>query len=233
MSLSTSKPRLLDLFCGAGGAAMGYHRAGFEVVGVDIEPQPHYPFEFHQADALDMLREVLHYRRVHGVSGFDAIHASPPCQAYSDLQKQNKREYPRLVEPVRALLEVVRLPYVIENVEGAPLINPVRLCGSGFGRRLQRHRLFECSGFFAMGVGCAHGAFAADLPALRSTASGSRFVGVYGTGGGAAKDIEVWREVMDVPWMQTKAEVAEAIPPYYTEHIGGYLMAALTAERAA
>lgn len=132
--------RLLDLFCGAGGAAEGYRRAGFEVVGIDIEPQPHYPFEFHRGDAIELGYELL------GRGGFVAVHASPPCQAWSDLAYRTGRSYPELIEPVRALMQWYKLPCVIENVEGAPLINPITLCGVMFkGLRVLRHRLFECS----------------------------------------------------------------------------------------
>ncbi|HEY5176310.1 MAG TPA: DNA cytosine methyltransferase [Terriglobales bacterium] len=121
---SVRKPRLLDLFCCAGGAGVGYSKAGFEVVGIDIDPQPHYPLPFIQADALT-LDETF-------IASFDAVHASPPCQAYSDLAKRNgnAHEWPRLIEPIREILIRSRLPYVIENVDGAPLINPVVLCGT-------------------------------------------------------------------------------------------------------
>lgn len=122
------KPRLLDLFCCAGGAGVGYSRAGFEVVGVDNKPQPDYPFSFIQADALKLDPKF--------VTSFDAIHASPPCQSYSDLAKRNGNgnEWPRLIEPVRKILTKTGLPYVIENVDGAPLLHPVILCGTMFPR---------------------------------------------------------------------------------------------------
>ena len=144
-----SKPRLLDLFCGAGGAAMGYARAGFEVIGVDIKPQPHYPFEFILTDVLGI---ALAY-----FGGFDAIHASPPCQAYSALRRLGKQgARPELIEKVRYRLAYSKVPYVIENVVGAPLIAPIRLCGSSFGLKVQRHRLFECS-FAMLAPPCQHG----------------------------------------------------------------------------
>jgi DNA (cytosine-5)-methyltransferase 1 len=204
------KPRLLDLFCGAGGAGMGYHRAGFEVVGVDINSQPNYPFEFHQADAL-----------IWPLEGFDAIHASPPCQAFSDLRHRTDGEYPDLVAATRERLLLTGVPYVIENVEGAPLINPVRLCGSAFGlgangRQLRRHRLFE-SNVPIMVPSCQHR---------------GQPVGVYGTGGGGQMTRgykgtpEEYREAMEIDWA-TRAEIAQAIPPIYAEFIGGYLMGAL------
>lgn len=207
-----SKPRLLDLFCGAGGAAMGYHRAGFEVVGVDIKSQPHYPFEFIQADAL-----------TYPLDGFDAYHASPPCQRYSTMTKKwgRSNNHPDLIGPVREKLQAIKVPYVIENVEGAPLINPVMLCGSmfrlGSGKyNLRRHRLFECSwGILFPPASCNHKGLA--LP-------------VYGHAGGKSNrdglqfpGTDAWREGMGIDWMTGK-ELAEAIPPAYTEYIGKYLM---------
>ncbi len=138
------KPRLLDLFSGAGGAAMGYHRAGFEVVGVDIAPQPHYPFEFIQGDALLYLQAVPWLR---DLSRFDAIHASPPCQAYSQASAQwdsrlGADRHPDLLPEVRMLLEATGLPWVIENVPSSPMSNYVVLCGSSFGLGVRRHRWF-------------------------------------------------------------------------------------------
>src|SRR5690606_26563980 len=122
--------RILDLFCGQGGAAVGYHMAGFEVIGVDIDPQPRYPFEFHQGDALEYLAK-------HG-GEFDAIHASPPCQAYSRATTSGTRgNHPRMIAPLRSALGILGKPYVSENVEGAPLISPVRLCGSMFDLEAQ------------------------------------------------------------------------------------------------
>lgn len=126
--MSARKPKLLDLFCCAGGASVGYGDAGFEIVGVDIDPQPHYPFKFIRADALTLDPDFI--------ASFDAIHASPPCQAYSDLAKRNRNahQWPRLIEPIREILVRSGLPYVIENVDGAPLVNPVVLCGTMFPR---------------------------------------------------------------------------------------------------
>jgi DNA (cytosine-5)-methyltransferase 1 len=204
---------LLDLFCGAGGASVGYHRAGFEVVGVDIEPHPEYPFEFHQADALDF-----------DLFGFDAIHASPPCQAYSDLRTMTTTAHPALVEPVRDALKATGTPYIIENVEGSPLHSPLMLCGASFGlgatcadgvyRPLRRHRLFE-STVWLMGPGCA--------------CSGRQPVGIYGTGGGGqmtrgykATRAEA-KEALDIDWMRHE-DIVQAIPPAYTEHIGYQLI---------
>jgi DNA (cytosine-5)-methyltransferase 1 len=131
--------RLLDLFCGAGGAGMGYHRAGFEVVGVDIKPQPRYPFEFHRADALEYLNQ--HWRE------FDIIHASPPCQFYSRATKMNgtKHNHPDLLQPTIDALDATGKPYIVENVPGAPMKNYLMLCGTMFGLRVFRHRLFVTS----------------------------------------------------------------------------------------
>ncbi len=128
--------KLLDLFSGAGGAAMGYHRAGFDVVGVDIKPQPRYPFEFHQADALE-------YVAAHGHE-FDVIHASPPCQRYSRATRMSGTEenHPDLLQPSIDALEKTGKPYVVENVPGAPMKNYLMLCGTMFGLRVFRHRLF-------------------------------------------------------------------------------------------
>jgi DNA (cytosine-5)-methyltransferase 1 len=222
----SSRPRLLDLFCGAGGAAMGYHRAGFDVVGVDIEPQPHYPFEFIRADAMDFVAICTEY----GTLDFAAIHASPPCQAYSDLRFIAATGHPALIGPVRDLLEATRLPSVIENVEGAPLWNYITLCGTSFGLscdsgELWRHRRFEAIGFdWSLFVPqCAH----------RQRA---RVLGVYGGGAecrvrdgrpvkrrGFHASVGEAREVMGIDWM-TGAELSQAIPPAYTEFIGAQLV---------
>jgi DNA (cytosine-5)-methyltransferase 1 len=221
------KPRLLDLFCGAGGAAMGYHRAGFEVVGVDINAQPHYPFEFHQADALTFPLE-----------GFDAIHASPPCQAYSITRNAHNREHPDLVPTTLDALTASGLPWVVENVVGAPLPDPLTLCGSMFNLTaddhylgapvwLKRHRLFASSAFLMAPGPCRH-------------LHGVRVGGVYGgawsknrtidptikrTGGYAPPD-DVQRVLMGIDWM-TRKELNQAIPPAYTEWIGRQLLAAI------
>ena len=121
----TAKPRLLDLFCGAGGAAMGYYRAGFDVVGVGIKPQPRYQFEFHQGDALE-------YCAAHGYE-FDVIHASPPCQAYSVTKSIHNNDHPALVDATRDVLIATSNFYVIETVVGAPLRNPLMLCSGVCG----------------------------------------------------------------------------------------------------
>jgi DNA (cytosine-5)-methyltransferase 1 len=197
------KPRLLDLFCGAGGAAMGYHRAGFEVVGVDIRPQPHYPFEFHQGDALTW-----------PLDGFDAIHASPPCQAYSitrNLPWIDRSKHWDSIPPTRTVLADATVPWVIENVVGAPL-DGVMLCGQMFGLRngdkpVYRHRLFE-SPVFLMAPG--------HPKHFEAIQSGHQTRGRIKAG--------VSTEGID--WMTT-VEASQAIPPVYTEWIGQQLMRAL------
>jgi DNA (cytosine-5)-methyltransferase 1 len=215
-----SRPRLLDLFCGAGGAAMGYHRAGFEVVGVDIAPQPRYPFAFIQADALTF-----------PPGGFDAIHASPPCQRYTIAQnaRGNAGAHPDLVAAVRGLLIATGLPYAIENVQRSPLRNAVTLCGTSFGLgaegfELRRHRLFECS-FPVLVSPCVH-----SLPAapVFGHGAGRDFMRRYGRGFNA----KAKADAMGIGWM-TRDEVSEAIPPAMTEHIGHYLMAELNVRAAA
>jgi DNA (cytosine-5)-methyltransferase 1 len=220
----TTKPRLLDLFCGAGGAAMGYSRAGFEVVGVDIKPQPHYPFEFHQGDALTWSLE-----------GFDAIHASPPCQAYSATKTiwNNPGKHPELVVPTRERLKQSGLPWVMENVPGAPMQNPMILCGTMFGLvcdgwELRRHRLFETSGFFALVPECRHGGAVLGVYGGHAR-DRRRTLGVYGNGGtnreprGAKATIAQAKTIMGIDWMTT-AEISQAIPPAYTQFIGEQLM---------
>ena len=205
--------RLLDLFCGAGGAAMGYHRAGFEVVGVDINPQRHYPFEFHQADALEFCRE-------HGTE-FDVIHASPPCQAYSitgNLARSQGHNASKvdLIQPTRECLRASHLPYVIENVPGAPLVFPIMLCGSMFGLKVRRHRLFE-SNANMLARECDH-------------KTQGRPVGVYGSrnddipcGGRTARTLEEAQLAMGIDWMPW-SKLVLSIPPAYTEFIGKQLM---------
>lgn len=205
------KYRLLDLFCGAGGAGMGYHRAGFEVVGVDLAPMKRYPFEFHQADALE-------YVAAHGQE-FDVIHASPPCQAYSTTYAlPNVGEYPALVESVRVLLLATGKPYVIENVPGAPLDNPLLLCGTMFGLPLIRHRLFECRPpiWFPPGpCQCAH-LYTNSSRAMSSFAKGATAITVASNNYPLADG----KIAMGIDWVKNRGELSEAIPPAYTEFIG-------------
>ena len=219
------RPIILDLFCGAGGAAMGYARAGFEVVGVDINPQPHFPFEFIQADWRDPLTVLPELWENDG--RFYGVHASPPCQHYSTMTKKWGRQddHPDLIEAVQIALRSLSdgdrfVPYVIENVVGAPLDDPVMLCGTMFGLEsqgygLQRHRIFESNVWFFPPAMCHH-----SLPALP----------VYGHAGGRSRrdgltfpGTDAWREGMGIDWMTGK-ELAESIPPAFTEYIGQQIL---------
>lgn len=197
---------------------MGYHRAGFEVVGVDINLQRRYPFEFIQADAMTF-----------PLDGFDAIHASPPCQRYSAITRVHGDavvdSHPDLVAVTRARLVEVGVPYVIENVVGAPVQALLLLCGTMFeGLEVQRHRIFEGSVPFYGPASCNHSGFA---------------VPVYGHSGaganrgrererGRTNGVDDWSRAMGIDWMTGK-ELAEAIPPAYTEYVGVHLMEALRA----
>lgn len=219
--------RLLDLFCCAGGAAMGYHRAGFEVVGVDVALQPRYPFAFIQADALSLDMRFIR--------SFDAIHASPPCQRFSDLAKRNGNAdaWPDLVGPIRDLLVASGLPYIIENVEGAPLIDPVMLCGTMFPElRVLRHRLFESN---IQLTAPPHGkhplVFTMDKRKAHYGKLNEWTSPVQVTGGGNCSKAAA-ADAMGIDWM-TKNELNEAIPPAYTENLGRQLMAHLQSRRIA
>ena len=197
---------------------MGYSRAGFDVVGIDIKPQPHYPFEFIQADALEYIAQ-------HGAE-FDAIHASPPCQRYSVCTPTAyKDNHPDLIGVTRYALLTTGKPYVIENVENARslLVNPLKLCGSMFGLNLWRHRYFELNGLWLMSpASCNH----LELPVLisgttrRSIEKGGRF----------EFTTQQCRDAADLQWM-TRTEMDEAIPPAYTEFIGAHLLRVIEAQR--
>lgn len=194
---------------------MGYHQAGFDVVGVDIAPRPRYPFEFVQADALSLDPAF--------VASFDAIHASPPCQAHTSMKTMpDAREHINLIPGTRALLKASGLPYVIENVVGAPLIDPVRFCGSMFGlgakgAQLRRHRDFETNWLLMSPGTCKH-----TTPTI----------GIYGEGCRDSRrkhdktipefTVIDGRAAMEMPWA-TLAELCEAIPPAYTRFIGAQL----------
>lgn len=227
----SERPRLLDLFCGAGGAARGYHDAGFEVVGVDIKRQPNYPYEFICEDATKFLDSFWHPYPVWKISDFDAIHASPPCQSFTAYRRKGHGvgvDYPDLIAKVREDLEDTGLPYVIENVPGAPLDNPVQLCGSSFGLDVRRHRLFE-SNVPMMVPPCDHSWQTPRFPGATNREPLSR----------STVEIGVWRIPLDVQhwamgidWM-TLEELSEAIPPVYTAHVGSYLMAAVQARAIA
>lgn len=215
------KPRMLDLFCCAGGAAVGYSRAGFEVVGVDITPQPNYPFEFILADALSLDANFI--------DSFDAVHASPPCQSYSDLAKRNANGdmWPRLIEPVREMLLRSGLPYIIENVDNAPLLNAVTLCGTMFpGLRVLRHRLFEANFEIIPPPHKKHPkvhTFDRRKSHFGQTDEWKDFVQV--TGGGNCT-LAAARDAMGISWM-SKSEINEAIPPAYTQFVGETLLSQL------
>lgn len=209
------RPRLLDLFCCAGGAAMGYHRAGFDVVGVDNKPQPNYPFNFVQADALTLAPSFL--------EGFDAIHASPPCQIHSITAKlhENSKGHLDLVPQTRAMLIASGKPYIIENVPGAPLIRPIMLCGTMFGLRVFRHRLFECSFWMLTPPHAAHRGTTNSSRTYSTFSSGADMICVAGNNfrreDGAA--------AMGIDWHARREEIAQAIPPAYTQFIGAELLA--------
>jgi DNA (cytosine-5)-methyltransferase 1 len=221
--------KLLDLFCGAGGAAMGYHQAGFdEIVGVDHLPQPRYPFEFVQVDAFEYLAEYG--------QEFDVIHASPPCQCYVGWVAVNRargkvKNHPDLIDKVRQALQRADKPYVIENVQGAPLETQIILCGHSLGLlRLARHRHFESNVMMMGAPRCTH----------RKTLE--TIIGVYGKRpdghrvahrewkfSRTASSIKEAQEIMGIDWM-TWDEIKEAIPPAYTEWIGKQLLRILEAE---
>ncbi len=220
-----SGPRLLDLFCGAGGCAVGYARAGFEVVGVDIAPQPRYPFEFHQADAL-----------TYPLDRFDAIHASPPCQGYSAMRCLpwlRDKDYPMLIEPMRERLAGSNLPWVIESVERSPLgkagYRAILICGWALGLTLYRHRRFESNAFL---LAPPHQRHPEVIWAGRKL--GSRYhesAGVTGAfvsvAGQNGPRLTVAQTAMGIDWM-TRDELTQAIPPSYTEWVGRQLIMALT-----
>jgi DNA (cytosine-5)-methyltransferase 1 len=226
MMSHAARPRLLDLFCGAGGSAVGYNRAGFDVVGVDSAPQPRFPFAFVQADALE-------YLAAHGHE-FDAIHASPPCQAhvlgFAAVNRNRGRELRHLdlISVTREALMDLGLPYVIENVEGAPLRFAFRLCGSSFGLAVRRHRRFESS-VLLLAPDCCHEIQRDKKYPTNWRPNGRKVlasvVQVYGTG---AERMDLWGPAMGINWM-TGTELRQAIPPAYTEFIGKQLLRALAA----
>jgi hypothetical protein len=210
-----NRPKLLDAFCGVGGTGAGFARAGFDVVGVDLFPQPDYPFEFHQGDALDFIAD--NWR------DFDAIVAGPPCQASCTLTKGTNqgREYVQLIPETRRLLRATGLPTVIENVQGSDLRRDLTLCGEMFGLGVIRHRYFETS-------------FPVEQPSHkphRGRVRGWRhgtyydgpYVAVYGDGGGKGSVAE-WQAAMGIDWTEDRKAIAEAIPPAFGSYIGGQLM---------
>lgn len=246
MGVTDSRPILLDLFCCAGGAARGYDTAGFQVVGVDIDPQPHYPYPMLQWNALEVLDMLLagetlpfgsdmwNLKRIR-LSDIAAIHASPPCQGYSVTKSVNKQagKYPLLIPDVRTRLVVSGKPYVIENVEGAKseMRDYVTLCGSQFGMRgvrngrptyLQRHRLFE-SNFRIPDPGPHdHSGYAFTIAGHGAVSKKAQEM----FGGSGFTDFA--RELMGMDWT-TRHELAESIPPAYTQYVGAHMMDAIKA----
>ena len=218
-SFDGAKPklRLFDGYCGAGGAGMGYSRAGFVVTGADHNAQPHYPFAFERRDVLSYTPQELRER-------FDALHGSPPCQRYSEAAKfhGNSGDHPDLVEPTRALFKASGLPWVIENVVGAPIRADVMLCGTQFGLRIAKHRGFECS--FPLG-------FRLLPPCDHSD--------VYDPWHGPGRTVEEFRAAQGTPWIPmaggasrkrgVTGDVFNAIPPAFTEYLGAELLAHVTA----
>lgn len=235
--------RILDLFCGAGGAAWGYHKAGFDVVGVDNRPQERYRLEFHHGDALQVLRDLIdgswlptdtgaHYV----LADFDAIHASPVCKLWSAATPAWARSnHADQLTPTRALLQQTGQPWVIENVPGAPLRPDFKICGCVVGLpEIERERWFETSGWHSYDLRppCCHLVQPVTV-AGHGEPSGPRLkraqvISVVGGGRDKAKprrnaDVSDWRRVMGIDWM-TRDELAQAIPPAYTEYVGRQLM---------
>jgi DNA (cytosine-5)-methyltransferase 1 len=214
------RPRLLDLFCCEGGAATGYDRAGFDVTGVDIKPQPRYPFPFVQADAVEYVNSLTLLE----LQQYDVIHASPPCQKWAD-GTPDRSIHPDLIEPTRAALVATGLPYVIENVRAAPLLNRVMICGGGLGLtvgrwQLHRHRYFE-SNVHLLGVPCARHLQETISVVGHGTPSGMRRPGL------PDPRMSDRRAVMEMPWASRRG-TSEAIPPRYAEHLGWQLLLSLT-----
>lgn len=208
------KPLLLDLFCGGGGAGVGYHRAGFEVIGVDLKPQPRYPFTFIQADALEFAANF-------DWSKVAAVHASPPCKAFTKLAALHDVEHPDLLTPTRRILQKSGRPWVIENVPGAPLRPDLVLCGEMFDLGVRRHRWFETDpSLFSLMPPCQHDQLVVSVCGM--------------PGGTSARDgvkpkLAEWKRAMDINWMSAR-ELSQAIPPAYTQFIGEQLLAHIRAE---
>lgn len=213
--------KIADLFCGAGGAGKGLHDVGFEVIGFDIEPQKNYPFEFHQQDAFMV-----------DLSEFDAVWASPPCQAYGNLNKGtngNAGTKLDLIDDVRRYLVKAKLPFIIENVPGSPLIDPILICGSMFDppMDIRRHRLFECNVPLQPPIwSCRHALYG---PRFQYQSHGrkhmSRVVWVYGQNH-TVNETPVRMKAMEIDWMNNY-EITQAVPPAYSEHLGKQLMESL------
>lgn len=219
--------RLLDLFCGAGGAAVGYARAGFEVVGVDLVSQPNYPFKFYRGDARVHMAILFRGEEIGTwrLRDFDAIHASPPCQAYTNMNRrwaESRAARPALIAETREALQQSGLPWVIENVSGAvsELRNPIQLCGRSLGLPIHRHRLFEAN-FSVMAPPCTGGR---DPFGVYGKLDGRRlWTRTDGSELRAARTLEEAQEAMGMPWADWDG-IREAIPPAMTEHLGHYLL---------
>jgi DNA (cytosine-5)-methyltransferase 1 len=216
--------RLLDLFCGAGGAAMGYSRAGFtEIVGIDYRLQPHYPFTFVLADAIKYVTEHGHE--------FDVIHASPPCQAYTGMRRLTisrfgscLTDHPDLISITRQALEVTRKIYIIENVQNSPLRTQIILCGVALGLpHLARHRHFESNVLLLGAPRCAHRLASYTIGVYGERADGRRVSYRHNRLTRIARSVEEARELMGIEWMDWD-ELRQAVPPVYTEWIGRKLL---------
>lgn len=219
------KPVLLDIGCRQGGATRGYRNAGFFVIGVDIEPQPRYCGDaFIQADGLAVLDNMLYRRHArlwlvrHGQVQVDAVHTSWPCQGYSNTHRIRKNDHPRLIEDGRELLDKLELPYIQENVEGAPLLNPVTICGATLGLHTYRHRLFEAN--FPITAPEHQPHVQQQIKMGRPVREGDFYQAV-----GNFSNVDYVRRDMGVEWM-TREGIRECVPPVYTEHIGRQLIRA-------
>ena len=219
--LAARRPRLLDLYCCQGGAAMGYHRAGFEVVGVDLAPQPRYPFEFHQGDALTYL--AAHWRE------FDAVHASPPCHDHSALASVAGLDGTgHLLADTREALSALPIPWVMENVPGAAMRVDLRLCGGMFGLRTYRHRWFEFADpMFPPVLPHPKHRILTDARKRRAGWDAGMHTSVTGD-----VTVEIASEALGIDWMDADG-LAQAIPPAYTAVVGAHLLDQLGARTPA
>jgi len=209
----TSKPICLDLYCGAGGASVGYSRAGFYVIGIDKNPQPNFPFEFYLANALDI--DIPDW--------VDFIHASPECQHFTvsrNIGTIDMSKYSDDIELIRSKLQATGKPYVIENVPGSPLINPITLHGGMFGLKIIRKRLFESNLFFLVPPQRIDERFTNSYCGYSSFANGAKKISVVGHNFNF-RDAQL---AMGISWMKKRKEIALAIPPAYTEFLGRQIL---------